>query len=366
MSIAQEIYASKLFKASKRKDIIAQGLIDPRNLGLVTQLAEDLDEEYEDLAQPVVEPEADSAAKDVDEDVEDELPASLDAGLDDDFSPKDNLVHTDALPAQPSESSSKTSTSDESAPSKDDTSDLPPKPDFTPDSNESENSDTQDQIAESTRIDACSRIDTAVIKGSLNNQADTAGVNRVLTKDSELWIYYNDDINLNNVMTQVIEYLNASGETYLEFNRLARSDNAMVFVINQEAQPVKPIESVQASSKSSRVQPISPTGDAHLNAVGPGPYRSTTVDDNTIVNKIKQYYKKTEDEDAKKKVRDVLRKGQGIEITFTDDSTLELTKEDIDSGKYIELIEREMFSDFPYTADSGKSFKDIFDPMLKK
>lgn len=70
------------------------------------------------------------------------------------------------------------------------------------------------------------------IKGTLNFRKETQGVSRVLIKDSELWIYYNDSINLNNVMGNVIESLNAANYYYLQFNRLARSDNAIVFEIN--------------------------------------------------------------------------------------------------------------------------------------
>lgn len=70
------------------------------------------------------------------------------------------------------------------------------------------------------------------IKGMLNFKDSTQGVNRILYKENELWIYYNDSVNLNNVMADVIELLNASGYTYLEFNRLARSDNAMVFQVD--------------------------------------------------------------------------------------------------------------------------------------
>lgn len=71
---------------------------------------------------------------------------------------------------------------------------------------------------------------------------DTCGVDRVQFKDDEVWVYYNDKINLNNVMSVVIEVLNAANYTYLEFNRLARSDNAMVFQIifndsNKEVNP---------------------------------------------------------------------------------------------------------------------------------
>ena len=74
-----------------------------------------------------------------------------------------------------------------------------------------------------------------IIKCTLNGRADAAGVNRILVKDNELWIYYNDSVNLNGVMGVVIEFLNNSGYPYLAFNRLARSENAMVFEIDPSA-----------------------------------------------------------------------------------------------------------------------------------
>ena len=73
------------------------------------------------------------------------------------------------------------------------------------------------------------------IKGTLNTKDDTSGVSRVGVKDDkEVWVYYNDSVNLNDVMVPVIEQMNASGYNYLEFNRLARSDNAVVFVVLRE------------------------------------------------------------------------------------------------------------------------------------
>lgn len=69
------------------------------------------------------------------------------------------------------------------------------------------------------------------MKGSLNSVESTQGVNRIVVKDNELWVYYSDKVNLNNVMEQVIDQFIKSNYTYLEFNRLARSDNAIVFQI---------------------------------------------------------------------------------------------------------------------------------------
>ena len=65
----------------------------------------------------------------------------------------------------------------------------------------------------------------------LNASEETAGVNRILVKGEELWIYYEDKKNLNNIMGPAIECLNSANYSYLEFNRLARTDNAIVFQI---------------------------------------------------------------------------------------------------------------------------------------
>ena len=101
--------------------------------------------------------------------------------------------------------------------------------------------DSKDTVESSTgvslpRIDVTENMSLEVedIKGLLNPSSDTAGVSRIRCKDDEAWVYYNDDVNLNDVMVPAIELLNRPGYTYLEFNRLARSDNAIVFVILKE------------------------------------------------------------------------------------------------------------------------------------
>ena len=48
-------------------------------------------------------------------------------------------------------------------------------------------------------------------------------------------IHYNDSINLNNVMEPVISLLSNAGYSYLQFNRLARTENAIVFMINKSS-----------------------------------------------------------------------------------------------------------------------------------
>lgn len=96
--------------------------------------------------------------------------------------------------------------------------------------------------------DVSSECDT--IKGTLNAREDTVGVSRLEVKDSELWIYYNDDSNLNDKMIEVISVLNSTGYTYLKFNRLARSNNAIVFDITLNVQePIKTVEEVEEEKK---------------------------------------------------------------------------------------------------------------------
>lgn len=114
-------------------------------------------------------------------------------------------------------------------------------------------------VEESTKVDGTSITATStiwttpedavsqcnVIQGTLNAREDTKGVNRLQVKDSELWIYFNDDVNLNDTMINVIEVLNSTGYTYLTFNRLARSNNAIVFDINLNLIPIKTVEEIE-------------------------------------------------------------------------------------------------------------------------
>ena len=89
------------------------------------------------------------------------------------------------------------------------------------------------------------------IKGTLNSQQLTCGVTRVAVKDDEVWCYYNDSVNLNEVMVEAIDLVSKAGYSYLEFNRLARSDNAIVFVIikNDTARTLAPEQGVSTKQE---------------------------------------------------------------------------------------------------------------------
>lgn len=106
------------------------------------------------------------------------------------------------------------------------------------DDNSTDNVDSATQVTASCgvslpRIDVTDDMNNQVesIKGTLNSQQLTCGVTRVAVKNDEVWCYYNDSVNLNEVMVEAIDLVSKAGYSYLEFNRLARSDNAIVFVI---------------------------------------------------------------------------------------------------------------------------------------
>lgn len=135
---------------------------------------------------------------------------------------------------EPSESETSESTSES------ETSSESTEPASTPDTSEGVEQST---ILSTTTFEHSSE-QTDIIKGTLNAREDTAGVIRVRVKKdpNELWIYYEDKVNLNNTMPAVIEVLNGTAYTYLEFSRLARSDNAIVFDITCNPESMKPLE----------------------------------------------------------------------------------------------------------------------------
>lgn len=243
----QSILASKMYKSSPRKAKILSAFEDPINAELVGQLAKALDEEYQTSDYLVKEQKSEDSSPVTSPEPE-ESPAPDDGGS---FSPplgggapRHSSPTFDADSDVIDEHSSESSESPNSESSVDSTGSA----DTGADSGST-------PVEESTKVDPTNlgsvfikkgevvasaarsvfkdmRQVSDEVKGLLNFKDSTTGVNRILCKENELWIYYNDDVNLNNVMAEVIELLNASAYTYLEFNRLARSDNAMVFLIS--------------------------------------------------------------------------------------------------------------------------------------
>lgn len=228
------IFASKLYQASRRKDRIHSAYMNPLNAELVQQIDSYVSPKYQKLLEPEEQKPADSQNLDTANTGEDDgrssSGSSYSGGGGSSFSgggvpgmitdePADSSVddiETEDVDVEPSGEES-----------------------FEPQEDESVEQSTV--IASScTEKDAALEVDT--IKGSLNVKDETSGVTRVRVKDEELWIYYQDSINLNSVMPDVIDTMNALGYTYLEFSRLARTDNAIVFDIYESMQPIQPLE----------------------------------------------------------------------------------------------------------------------------
>lgn len=227
------IYASKLYRASKRKDKINAALVNSSNAGLIQQLSEDLDKEYQQMNiqnQKAKEAEKDAEnaqAQGAEETDENGVPKSLSSGLSGgSFNPETDLV------SYPEGEEGEMSEGEEG--------EMPEDVDV---SEESE-APADTEIEQATQVDVnevtdpnesiLSQIEEneETLKEGLNSNKSTAGVSRISlkAKDNEEWIYYNDDVNLNNVMIDVIDYVSKICKE-LEFNRLARSDNAIVFEI---------------------------------------------------------------------------------------------------------------------------------------
>lgn len=240
----QSIYASQFYKHSKRQKSIQAALADPTNQELVVQLAEALDEQYQD-PEYLLDSDEQQELKDdlVDEHTikepskdESEEKDSKNIPLEDE--PKvSESANMKKLGGHVSKGVSKSELNDMESPKE-------PQPSSTETAPKSENKPVEEStqvekkleqkdILASTRAyfkdfqQLCDQI-----KGLLNLNSKTANVSRILVKENELQIFYDDSINLNDVMGEVIEILNAAGYTYLEFNRLMRSSNAIVFVIN--------------------------------------------------------------------------------------------------------------------------------------
>ena len=226
------IYSSKLYITSTRKDRIRAAINDPFNVELVQQISDYLDNDSKKLLKTAVEEEDAKAEKLEDKSSDSDTGSGNDEPLDDEhnvFSPSYSGSHGPIAP--PSDMGGDMGEGGPEEPGLfDESSDSGYEP--APDDNVEES--TQIPIEGSSKIeDIISNLvnDLPVIKGTLNGREDTAGVIRLNVDDDELWIYYADEVNLSDIMIEVIEALNGANYNYLTFNRLARSNNAIVFDI---------------------------------------------------------------------------------------------------------------------------------------
>lgn len=241
----QAIYASKFYKASKNKDAIHAAMANPINVELVQQLSEYLDDEYKAKRVEIEE------EKQEEQKVEE--PAETSEASDTTEAPSRGFGGGSSAPSAPHKADHHLSEMLEE--------------DKFGDGSVEADVEKPEQPKEDTEVSEATKVSgqavtaseapiscpvkslakqTDSIMGLLNTDTDTTGVRLVsVKKDAELWIYYKDAINLNNVMEPVIAKLNAANYSYLNFNRLARTDNAIVFDIEMSPSPVDPISEAE-------------------------------------------------------------------------------------------------------------------------
>lgn len=208
------IYSSKLYKASSRKDKIRANINNPINVELVQQIADYVDvNEPEQLDTKVNKP-SESVVKRSDHPAPNRGADKINHSSESDVSPSDDIEPMPGLIADDE------TVSDEPQPAQ-------PEDESAEEINESEKL-TDDTVQGAEGI--CSSIDINRIKDELNDSPLTEGVIRVANKAREIWVYFNDNTNLNDIMVNVIDSIFSRYGAQLEFNRLARSENAMVFI----------------------------------------------------------------------------------------------------------------------------------------
>lgn len=225
--MVEPIFSSKLFAVSSRKAEIRAAASNPINQNLMQQLSTALDKPYQKAEYLLDEEDQEKLRQEQTESAEPEVEETEESVVTEETGaePKE----PSAPPAKPSNLHSKFKEAEKSM-----SEDEPSEP--------AEGAPT-DTGSVDTKMEAATDIDNGIedngiqdtksiadsVKAALNDNTETAGVSRTAVKDDELWVYYEDSINLNKVMASAIETLNTLGYG-LEFNRLARSDNAIVFL----------------------------------------------------------------------------------------------------------------------------------------
>ena len=239
------IFASKLYQVSNRKDRIHSAYMNPLNAELVQQIDSYVSPKYQKMLREAEDAEQAADTSEVEDGAAVSTPSggssggsSFSGGGGGSFSGSD-----EDLPGMVTDEPG----SDESGSDSTGTNTDAPEPDTS--EPVSDDSVEQSTVIASSCTEKDAALEVETIKGSLNVKEETAGVSRIRVKDKELWIYYQDTVNLNNVMSCVIDTMNALGYTYLEFSSLARSDNAIVFDIYESAQPIQPIAEDEEDGK---------------------------------------------------------------------------------------------------------------------
>ena len=235
------ITSSKLFKSSKYKDKILAAINDPINKPLVQQLTSYVDSDYveDDIPESVPETEEVESPKSSKQSSGKHSGGgsshsmSMPSGANGHFDMPEDVDFEDG---EELDSGDLDISDEESEPSSDQESD---------ESLEESTKLNKSSINSSTYV-TVETVSQAVqeIPGTLNLREDTAGVNYTALKGgstNELWIYYDSGVDISKVLDKVNSALINSGYYFLEFNRVSRDDNAIVFTINWISNYFKPI-----------------------------------------------------------------------------------------------------------------------------
>ena len=253
----EDITACKLYKCSPRK----QQILIKASSAIKTSKALTVQQPWQvDVPanrQDTADAETEDAAN-MDQQVKDDMPTSNKRHA---SALKSNVHKRKPISSEPSshssidEGESKSDTDTDTSNASDDTSNASTEES---DDNSTDNVDSATQVTASCgvslpRIDVTDDMNNQVesIKGTLNSQQLTCGVTRVAVKNDEVWCYYNYSVNLNEVMVKAIDLVSKAGYSYLEFNRLDRSYNAIVFVIikNDTARTLAPDQEVSTKQE---------------------------------------------------------------------------------------------------------------------
>ena len=237
------IVSSKLFSGSADRTKILSALANPLNSELLQQSAEDIKEPVKEI---VPEETNDNGASE----------SKLAKGKKGNVTKKSGKGGVKSITSEPKPVTFK-KRSDESSDTDDSSDDIPETSDKVNveellfESNEKEKEENSERVITNS-IEASSNIEyvsvnAGVIKDTLNNYADTKGVVSVAVKEEnspEMWLYYDDETNLNDTIYAVVSLFNSSGYNMIKFNRLARSNNAIVFDILNVNEPIKSVVEV--------------------------------------------------------------------------------------------------------------------------
>ena len=226
------IFESKIFASlsQERKDKIRAAYLNPVNVELVQQLSSYLDEPVEEKI-----PEVDNVETKPSE-------TNNESFKDDSFESRESHTSSHTSKTLPSIDKLSDKLEDEERITEEPVSNTEPKnkptkqeepePSVEPSVEPSQTSDI-DKTEASIDIKACCNIpqvDLDTIKGTLNAREETTGVTQIRRRENEIWIYYGDKVNLNNILPSTIDIITYI-DPRLEFNRLARSNNAIVFEV---------------------------------------------------------------------------------------------------------------------------------------